>query len=319
MIGLVLTAVLILGAAIAARVSSTAFRYVFWFALGLAAAVFVKNMESWGIYPLLALIAALVAQTFALKGGMKTLHLLKMSLVEGARQSLPVGVACAIVGVIIGVLTLTGAASSFAGFILGVGEKSLFLSLVLTMLVCLVLGMGIPTIPNYIITSSIAAPALLKLGVPLIVSHMFVFYFGIMADLTPPVALAAFAAASIAKESAMKIGIKAVQIAIAGFVIPYMAVYSPALMLQGDYTLAAVAYIVFKAVVSIGLWGAAAIGFLLAPLNMLERAFAATAAFMLVAAIPLTDEIGFAMSAVFVIWHLVRSRRAQRRIASADS
>jgi TRAP-type uncharacterized transport system fused permease subunit len=187
------------------------------------------------------------------------------------------------------------------------------------MLVCLVLGMGIPTIPNYIITSSIAAPALLKLGVPLIVSHMFVFYFGIMADLTPPVALAAFAASSIAKESAMKIGIKAVQIAIAGFVIPYMAVYTPALMLQGDYTLAAVAYIVFKAVLSIGLWGAAAIGFLFGPLNMAERIFAATAAFLLVAAIPLTDEIGFGMSAIFVIWHFIRSRRADRRPASADS
>ena len=93
--------------------------------------------------------------------------------------------------------------------------------------------MGIPTIPNYIITSAIAAPALLKLGVPLIVSHMFVFYFGIMADLTPPVALAAFAAASIAKASPMKIGWKATHIAIAGFVIPYMAVYDPALMLQG--------------------------------------------------------------------------------------
>ena len=319
MVGLVLTAVLILGAAIAARVSSTAFRYVFWVALGLTAAVFVKNMETWGIVPLLALIAALVAQTFALKGGRKTLHLLRMSLVDGARQALPVGVACAVVGVIIGVLTLTGAASSFAGYILSVGEKSLFLSLVLTMLVCLVLGMGIPTIPNYIITSSIAAPALLKLGVPLIVSHMFVFYFGIMADLTPPVALAAFAASSIAKESAMKIGIKAVQIAIAGFVIPYMAVYTPALMLQGDYTLAAVAYIVFKAVLSIGLWGAAAIGFLFGPLNTLERCFAATAAFMLVAAIPLTDEIGFGMSAVFVVWHWLRSRRADRRAASADS
>jgi hypothetical protein len=165
------------------------------------------------------------------------------------------------------------------------------------MLVCLVLGMGIPTIPNYIITSSIAAPALLKLGVPLIVSHMFVFYFGIMADLTPPVALAAFAASSIAKESGLKIGLKAVQIAIAGFVIPYMAVYSPALMLQGDWTIAAVAYIVFKAVLSIGLWGAAAIGFLFAPLKWPERIFAAAAAFMLVAAIPLTDEIGFAMSA----------------------
>jgi hypothetical protein len=196
-----------------------------------------------------------VAQAFAIKGGRQTLHLLRMSLVDGARQALAVGIACAIVGVIIGVLTLTGAASSFAGYILSVGEKSLFLSLVLTMLVCLVLGMGIPTIPNYIITSSIAAPALLKLGVPLIVSHMFVFYFGIMADLTPPVALAAFAASSIAKESAMKIGIKAVQIAIAGFVIPYMAVYTPALMLQGDWTIAAVAYIVFKAVVSIGVVG----------------------------------------------------------------
>jgi TRAP transporter 4TM/12TM fusion protein len=318
MVGLVLTAVLILGAAIAARVSNTAFRYVFWVALGLTAAVFVKNMETWGIVPLLALIAALVAQTFAIRGGMKTLHLLRMSLVDGARQSLAVGVACAIVGVIIGVLTLTGAASSFAGYILSVGEKSLFLSLVLTMLVCLVLGMGIPTIPNYIITSSIAAPALLKLGVPLIVSHMFVFYFGIMADLTPPVALAAFAAASIAKESAMKIGIKAVQIAIAGFVIPYMAVYTPALMLQGDWTVVAVAYIVFKAVLSIGLWGAAAIGFLFAPLNVFERIFAATAAFMLVAAIPLTDEIGFGMSLVFVVWHLIRSRRASRRPASAD-
>ncbi|MDP2134093.1 MAG: TRAP transporter permease, partial [Sulfuritalea sp.] len=319
MVGLVLTAVLILGAAIAARVSSTAFRYVFWFALGLTAAVFVKNMETWGIYPLLALIAALVAQVFAVKGGRKTLHLLRMSLIDGARQSLPVGVACAIVGVIIGVLTLTGAASSFAGYILSVGEKSLFLSLVLTMLVCLVLGMGIPTIPNYIITSSIAAPALLKLGVPLIVSHMFVFYFGIMADLTPPVALAAFAASSIAKESAMKIGIKAVQIAIAGFVIPYMAVYTPALMLQGDWTVAAVAYIVFKAVLSIGLWGAAAIGYLLAPLNAIERAFAAAAAFMLVAAYPLTDEIGFGMSAVFALWHLLRTRRAARRTASASA
>ena len=155
------------------------------------------------------------------------------SLIDGAKQAVAVGIACAIVGVIIGVLTLTGAASNFAGFVLDIGAKSLFLSLFLTMVVCLILGMGIPTIPNYIITSAIAAPALLKLGVPLIVSHMFVFYFGIMADLTPPVALAAFAAASIAKASPMKIGWKATHIAIAGFVIPYMAVYDPALMLQG--------------------------------------------------------------------------------------
>ena len=100
------------------------------------------------------------------------------------------------------------------------------------MVFSLILGMGIPTIPNYIITSSLAAPILLKLGVPLIVSHMFVFYFGIMADLTPPVALAAFAAAPMAKESGMKIGVQAVRIALPGFIVPYMAVYDPNLMLQ---------------------------------------------------------------------------------------
>ena len=310
MTGLALTAVLILGAAVAARVSASAFRYVFWLALGLAAAVLVRQMEQWGIVPLLLLIGALVGLSFVLKGGRRTLHTMKMGLVDGARQALPVGVACAVVGVIIGVLTLTGAASTFAGFILSVGEASVFLSLLLTMLVCLVLGMGIPTIPNYIITSSIAAPALFKLGVPLIVSHMFVFYFGIMADLTPPVALAAFAAASISKESPMKTGLKAVQIAIAGFVVPFMAIYDNALMLQGDPTWLAVAYIVGKAVVAIVLWGAAAIGHLRAPLNVAERLFAAAAAFMLVAAIPLTDEIGFAMSAAFALWHGLRTRRA---------
>jgi TRAP transporter 4TM/12TM fusion protein len=307
--GLALTAILILAAAIAARISSTAFRYVFWLAVGLTAGVLVGKMERWGVQPILALVVALVAIVFSVKGGRKTLHAMRNGLVEGARQALPVGVACAIVGVIIGVLTLTGAASSFAGFILGVGEHSLFLSLLLTMLVCLVLGMGIPTIPNYIITSSIAAPALLKLGVPLIVSHMFVFYFGIMADLTPPVALAAFAASSIAKESAMKIGWKAVQIAIAGFVIPFMAVYDHALMLQGDPTALAVAYIVFKAVLAIVLWGAAAIGHLHAPLALWERVAAATGAFMLVAAIPLTDEIGFAIAAAFLGRHWLRTRR----------
>jgi len=309
MTGLALTAILILAAAIAARLSSTAFRYVFWIAVGLTAALFVKQMDQWGVQPVLALVGALVAIVFSVQGGRKTLHAMKTALIDGARQALPVGVACAIVGVIIGVLTLTGAASNFAGFILGVGEKNLFLSLVLTMLVCIVLGMGIPTIPNYIITSAIAAPALLQLGVPLIVSHMFVFYFGIMADLTPPVALAAFAASSVAKEPAMKIGFKAVQIAIAGFVIPYMAVYDNALMLQGDPTLFAVAYIVFKAVLAIGLWGAAAIGHWRADLNIAERIVAAAGAFLLVAALPITDELGFATTAVVIAWHWLRTRK----------
>src|SRR5690606_16873710 len=159
-------------------------------------------------------------------------------MAEGAKNALYVGIACAVVGIIVGTMTLTGIGTTVSRLVLSVGEGNLFLSLVLTMIMCLILGMGIPTIPNYIITSSLAGPALLQLGVPLIVSHMFVFYFGIMADLTPPVALAAFAAAPIAKESGMKIGVQAVKIGLAGFVVPFMAVYTPALMLQDGGPLA---------------------------------------------------------------------------------
>ncbi len=175
------------------------------------------------------------------------------------------------------------------------------------MVTCLVLGMGIPTIPNYIITSSIAAPALLELGVPLIVSHMFVFYFGILADLTPPVALACFAAAPIAKERGLKISFWAVRIALAGFVVPFMAVYSPALMLQeGGW--GATLYVTCKAVLAIGLWGMASIGYLQGPLAWWERLVAFAAGASLVLALPISDELGFVLGALVIGWHLWRQR-----------
>ena len=302
MTGLALTALLILGASISASIGPQAFRLFFWVALGLGASTFTL----WGITPVIAVIAALVGINFFVRGGPTTLLIMRAGLIDGATQALPVGLACAIVGVVIGVLTLTGAASTFAGFILQVGSTSLFLSLVLTMLVCLVLGMGIPTIPNYIITSAIAAPALLQLGVPLVVSHMFVFYFGIMADLTPPVALAALAASSIAKESYMKIGFKATQIAIAGFVVPYMAVYDPALMLLGPWVDSV--YVIGKALLAIGLWGAAMIGYLWAPVGRAERVVAVAAAGLLVVALPATDAMGFAIAAGLGLYQVTKGR-----------
>ena len=221
--GLALTIVLILGTPLAALIGPFAFRMVFWIALGLAAAAFMK----FGVNILALVIGALVAACLLFKGGRETLVICIESLAEGAKNALPVGIACAIVGIVIGTLTLTGIASTFIGAIIAIGENNLFLSLVLTMLTCLVLGMGIPTIPNYIITSSLAGPALLALDVPLLVSHMFVFYFGIMADLTPPVALAAFAAAPMAKVSGMKIAVQASKLAVAGFVVPFMAIGPP--------------------------------------------------------------------------------------------
>jgi len=306
MVGLALTVVLIFGAAMTTRFGTRPLQILFWVLIGLAASSFFK----YGIVAIIALAAVMAVVLWFLRGGRETLRMALHALAEGARHALPVGVACALVGVIIGVLTLTGAATLFAGYIIQMGQSSLFLSLVLTMLVCLVLGMGIPTIPNYIITSSLAAPALLELGVPLIVSHMFVFYFGIMADLTPPVALAAFAAAPIARESPLKIGFQALRIAIAGFVVPYMAVYAPALMLQGDGGWTATLYVVFKAVVAIILWGGAAIGYWIKPLAWWERAWALVAAGFLVAALPSTDEIGLGMAALLALWHGLRVRKA---------
>jgi TRAP transporter 4TM/12TM fusion protein len=316
--GLALTVVLILGTPLAALIGPYAFRVVFWIALGLAAAAFMR----FGVNVLALVLAALVAACLVFKGGRETLMICVDSLAEGAKNALPVGIACAIVGIVIGTLTLTGIASTLIGAIIDIGENNLFLSLVLTMLTCLVLGMGIPTIPNYIITSSLAGPALLELGVPLLVSHMFVFYFGIMADLTPPVALAAYAAAPMAKESGLRIGIQAVKLALAGFVVPFMAVYTPALMLQDAGPLSAyvgywgeVAYVIAKACVAIALWGAAVVGFLFGRMATWERAAAFSAGALLMLALPLTDEAGWALAVLVIGQHWWRTRAAAPRPA----
>lgn len=302
-VGLALTAIVILGSAIILRVSSTGLRLAFWVALGVLCAGFFQL----GIGVIFGVIAALVVGSWFVKGGHDTLRACLYALVEGARHAIPVGIACALVGVIIGIVSLTGVATTFAGYILAIGQNSLFISLLLTMITCLILGMGIPTIPNYIITSSIAAPALLDLGVPLLVSHMFVFYFGLMADLTPPVALACFAAAPIARENGFRISLWAIRIAAAGFIVPFMAVYDPALMLQGDNLLAS-AYMAVKATFAVALWGIAVIGHLNRDLAWWERLLALSAGGLLILALPTSDELGFALGLLVLAQHLWRAR-----------
>jgi TRAP-type uncharacterized transport system fused permease subunit len=218
-------------------------------------------------------------------------------------------------------MTQTGVGTVFGGWVIGLGAKSLFLALIMTMLLSILLGTGIPTIPTYIITASLAAPALAKLGVPLIVSHMFAFYYGIMADLSPPVALAALAAAPIAKENPDKIGWEAMRIALAGYVIPFIAVYSPALMLQpGDPMAAelgfygAVVYSTVKALVAIGLFGMVAIGYLFARMTIVERLLAFLAALCLLGEFQYSDWAGFALAILIVGWQW---RQRSRPVAVA--
>lgn len=312
-IGLALTTVMILGGSLALGIGAYGFRVIFWVGLGAVCASFLE----FGIVSVLALIAALILANLFGRGGRETLALCRDSLAEGARQALPVGLACAIVGTVIGTMTLTGVATIFGNYIVSFGRESLFLCLVLVMVTSIVLGTGLPTIPTYIITASLAAPALFKLGVPLIVSHMFVFYYGIIADLTPPVALAALAAAPIARASPDAIGWQASRVALAGFLIPFLAVYEPALMLQNGGALAAqygywaaVVAVTAKAGVVVAMSGIAAIGFCVARTTPIERILAGVAAGLLIAPLPWSDGIGLALSAIVVAGNLRRARRA---------
>jgi len=306
-IGLSLTVALILGASIVQGFSSNAVRIVFW--VGLALITGAVSHDGLNILTIAGIVGVLVLISAISRGGRKTLADCRDSLADSAKSALTVGMACAIVGTIIGMMTQTGVGTIFGGWVIGLGEKSLFLALVMTMLLSILLGTGIPTIPTYIITAALAAPALAKLGVPLLVSHMFAFYYGIMADLSPPVALAALAAAPIAKESPDKIGWEAMRIALAGYVIPFIAVYSPALMLQpGDPMAArigfygAVVYATVKALAAIGLFGMAAIGFLFTRMSVLERVVALAAGLLLLGEFPYSDWFGYALGLAILLW-----------------
>ena len=312
--GLALTVGLLLGAAITAGLSTQTLRVIFWIGLGLiAAGLFRDGMD---VRVVAGLIAALVLLNAFTLGGRATLTISRDALADSAKTALPVGIACAIVGTIIGLMTQTGIGTTFGAWIIGLGQSSLFLALILTMILSILLGTGIPTIPTYIIVAALAAPALEKLGVPLIVSHMFAFYYGIMADLSPPVALAALAAAPIAKENPDKIGWEAMRIALAGYVIPFIAVYSPALMLQPGDPMAnvigfwpAVVYATFKATIAIGLFGMVAIGWLFGKLTVLERLLCFGAAVLLFGEFAYSDPLGYALAAAIVARHWLAARK----------
>ena len=193
------------------------------------------------------------------------------ALEAGAKGAITVGVACAIAGMIAGCITVTGLASILINAIVQLAGSATFIGLILTMVCCIVLGMGVPTTANYCIMASTCAPILIKMGFPLVAAHFFVFYFGIVADITPPVALAAYAGSAIAKGNPMKTGINATKLAIAAFIVPYIFAYSPAMLFVNVTSVWAVIQIVLSAL--LGIFGVAAglEGFMLRKMNLLFR------------------------------------------------
>lgn len=240
------------------------------------------------------------------------------ALADGAKQSLSVMAACAMVGVVIGVVNLTSFGTVMTSSIVTLGAGSLFLTLVLTMLASMVLGMGLPSIPAYIITATMAAPALAGFDVPVLVAHMFVFYFGIFANITPPVALAAFAGAGIAGGDPMKTGFQSLKLALAGFIVPFMFVYNPNMMMI-DVTQAAVtaktfplpAWHVIAMVTVTSIMGVLALsasveGYFKTHIPMWQRIVMAVGAFCLIVPETVTDIIGLlvAGSMLLLNWRM---------------
>ncbi|WP_075321702.1 TRAP transporter permease [Histophilus somni] len=235
------------------------------------------------------------------------------ALADGAKQSLSVMSACATVGIVIGVMNLTSFGTVITSSIVTLGAGSLFLTLFLTMIASMILGMGLPSIPAYIITATMAAPALATFDVPVLVAHMFVFYFGIFANITPPVALAAFAGAGIAQGDPMKTGWQSLRLALAGFIVPFIFVYNPN-MLMIDVTNAAViaktfplpsAFEIINVIVSsvIGVLGlsAAVEGYLKNTIPIWQRIILAIGSLMLIIPEWITDIIGIAVVVVIAL------------------
>lgn len=222
------------------------------------------------------------------------------ALIDGARNTLPVALACAAAGIIIGIVILTGLGITFTQWVIGVSQDILILALLLTAMAGIVLGMGMPTTPAYIIMVALMVPALVKLGVVTPAAHMFAFYFAILSAITPPVALAVFAASGLAKSDLWSTGWAAVKIGAAGFIVPFMFVYEPALLMIGDWP-----WIVWRVIVScigIAMLASGLHGYLLGWMPAWQRAVAIVAAFSLVAPYLISDILGIGLAAALIAY-----------------
>ena len=237
------------------------------------------------------------------------------ALEGGTKSCLSVGVACGMAGIVAGVVTSTGLGQIIINAIVAVAGDQLMIALVLTMLCCIVLGMGVPTTANYVIMATTCAPILIQMGVPLMAAHFFVFYFGIVADITPPVALAAYAGSAIAKADPMKTGLNATRLAIAAFIVPYIFVFSPIMLFIGEYTVFDVVRIVVTSSCGMFLLGAGLIGFMLRKLNMVLRLVCIAAGLCMIDPGAFTDLIGAAVLVVMIVYQVMLNKKEAVRPA----
>ena len=255
-------------------------------------------------------IVATIVVSMARKSTRMTYKQILDAFAEGTRAVVSVAVACAVVGIIIGVVSLTGFGLNMANAIIQLGQSNLMLTLLLTMVTCMILGMGLPSIPAYLITATMAAPALVKLGIPPLAAHMFVFYFAMFANITPPVALASFAAAGLSGGDPMKTGLQSVKLSLAGFIVPYMFIYNSALLLIDTTPLIALRVTV-TAIVGVCMIGMATEGYFLIEMKWLLRLLSFAGALLLITANVWQDAIGLTFLVVVLLFQYHQKRVTQ--------
>ena len=236
--------------------------------------------------------------------------------VDGARNALPVAMACACAGVVIAVVTLSGLGIVFTQFVVHLSQNYLLLALVFTMLAGIVLGMGMPTTPAYIIMTALLVPAIVKFGVAIPAAHMFAFYFAILSAITPPVALAVFAAAGLAKSDLWATGLAAMRIAATSFIIPFMFVYEPALLMIGDWPTIVMASI--SATIGVMMFAAGLHGYFLTHSTLWQSALLVIGGLLLIDPHWTTDVIGAVLIGIVVATQLAARRAALRPEIAAE-
>ena len=258
----------------------------------------------------IAIVAAVVVSLFN-KGNRITPKRILEALAAGGQGTITVAAACGIAGIIAGTITMTGLANMIINGIVALAGNHVIIALFLTMICCIVLGMGVPTTANYCIMAATCAPILIRMGVPAVAAHFFVFYFGIVADLTPPVALAAYAGAAIAQANPMKTALTATKLAIGAFIVPYVFALNPA-MLFIDTNVWEVILICITSCVGIFAVAAALEGWLLDHMPWYQRLIIAAGGLMLIDPGIATDFFGLALVAVIVLLQVLTKRKAKK-------
>lgn len=235
------------------------------------------------------------------------------ALIDGAKNSIQVAVACASVGIIIAVVSMSGVGSMLAYNVVDIANGNLFLILLLVMVTCIILSFGLPSTALYIVVAVTAAPALVTAGVQPMAAHFFVFYYGAMSNVTPPVALAAYTGAGIAKANPMQTSWTAMRLALPGFIIPFMIAYDPILLLQtdeGPINLAALATALISVLVGIYALSVSFGNYIRVKLNIVERIILIATAFLLISTDTTLDIIGYILFVIVMIVHFLRSKKA---------